>query len=101
MVWSGYIKLLTSINDPSVYGDECECICSEMTTPTVIQTLLDKFLITDSCQKFALYEKICYEHPTTPGLNLLALLVLVIVMIIKGNNSNNSIQKCLTDRHAA
>jgi len=44
------------------------CVHSEMTTPVVIQTLLDKFLITDSCQKFALYEKINNEHPKTPGL---------------------------------
>ena len=43
-------------------------VCSEMTAPSVIQTLLNKFLITDSCQKFALYEKINYEHPKTPGL---------------------------------
>jgi len=47
----------------------CVCMCSEMTVPAVIQTLLDKFLITDSCQKFALYEKINYEHPRTTGLN--------------------------------
>jgi len=42
---------------------------SEMTTLAVIQTLLDKFLITDSCQKFALYEKINIEQPNTPGLS--------------------------------
>jgi len=46
------------------------CRDSEMTTPSVIQTLLDKFLITDSCQKFALYEKINYEQPKNPGLSL-------------------------------
>jgi len=40
-----------------------------MRTPSVIQTLLDKFLITDSCQKFALYEKINNEHPKTPGIS--------------------------------
>jgi len=42
-------------------------VLSEMTTSAVIQTLLDKFLITDSCQKFALYEKINVEHPNTEG----------------------------------
>jgi len=40
-----------------------------MTTAAVIQTLLDKFLITDACHKFALYEKINIEHPSTPGLS--------------------------------
>jgi len=35
----------------------------------VIQTLLDKFLISDACHKFALYEKINVEHPTTPGMS--------------------------------
>jgi len=40
-----------------------------MTTVVVIQTLLDKFLITDSCHKFALYEKINYQQPNTPGLS--------------------------------
>jgi Ras association domain-containing protein 1 len=33
-------------------------ITSEMTTPLVIQTLLNKFMITDSSSKFALYEKL-------------------------------------------
>lgn len=32
-------------------------IASNMTTTEVVQTLLDKYTITDSCNKFALYEK--------------------------------------------
>ena len=32
-------------------------VCSKMTTVEVIQTLLDKYMITNSSNKFALYEK--------------------------------------------
>lgn len=64
-------------------------INSEMTTPAVIQTLLDKFLITDACHKFALYEKINVEHPTTPEERRLS------GMLRRLTNDEKPLQLCL------